>query len=70
MTKDKVLFHLSRHVRAVEDIAEVDLEFMAKRGMSYGERRTAVAKAEEAKPEAEALRAALECVQEHYVEKK
>lgn len=68
-SKDKVLFYLTRRLRDAEDLATTDLERMAKDGKSYTERRAAVEKNEEAQHEVDALRAAVECVREHYPDK-
>lgn len=62
-TLDEMEFYLRRHIRAAEDIADVNQEELARRGVPYGERMAILEKAEGAAREAKALRAALEIVQ-------
>jgi len=66
MKKEKILFYLSRHLRAAEDRAKVDQEELARQGKNYSERLKRTEESDGAMDEREALQIAYDFVRDHY----
>jgi len=63
MTKPQILFYLNRTLRGLEEASSFNHEVAAKSGMSYSERNRLQEDGQAKRPEAEALREAIQLVE-------